>query len=89
MSTYKLSQDILFRKQGKTATLFNPSSGKIFSVDEVGRAIVDFLLTPKTVEQIEHHVQTQFATDGDSPIHDDIRNFVSELLSLGIFEQEQ
>jgi hypothetical protein len=89
MNTYKLSDSVLYRKQGKTATLFSPSSGKIYSVDEVGCTIVDFLQTPKTVEQIEQHVRTQFDADEEMSVRDDISQFISELASLGIFEQEQ
>jgi Coenzyme PQQ synthesis protein D (PqqD) len=89
MKTYKLSDSVLYRKQEKTATLFVPSFGKIYSIDEVGCVIVDFLQTPKTVEQIEQHIQAQFDTESEKSIQDDIFHFVRELASFGIFEQEQ
>ncbi len=86
MNHYQLSDAILYRKQGKTGTLFNPSSGKIFSIDEVGRAIVDFLSTPKSMEQIENHIKIHFAINSDTSLHDDIVKFLNELESLGLFE---
>jgi hypothetical protein len=60
-----LSGTILLSKQGEMAALFNLSTAKIFSINEVGYAIVDFVSTPKMLEHMEGHIRTYFAIEND------------------------
>lgn len=88
MEKYQVANNVLYRKQGETGTLFNPATGKIYSADHVGSSIIDLLATPKALEEIERHVIDRFSGADPDQVHRDITAFLRELVSYGLVDEK-
>ena len=77
-------KDHVIERKGEELLLFDSSSGKLFELNETGKAIWNMLNTQHTVEEIQKHIQQEFKKTGN--IAQDLSNFIAKLLELNLIE---
>ncbi len=63
--------------------MMNISTGTYFGINPVGVMIWELLETPRTLQQICHHMMEKYAVDQETCLRD-VRNFVEQMLRENI-----
>jgi len=85
--TYRLNDSVLFKRQNETGTFFNPVTGKVFSVNQVGTIIANFLTTQRSIEEINDHLRAKFDIKDSAVANQSVEKFLYELVSHGLVEE--
>ncbi len=72
-------------KFGATTMLFDPSAGRLFEMNDTGRAAWSLCDGTKTVEEIAKSVADEYAADGGK-VKDDVFAFVLKLKELDLIQ---
>lgn len=80
---FAVNPDIVLRTEEDGAFLFDPDSGRICYVNEVGITIWKLCNKPVTLAEIIHQVELTYTQVPSSEVAADCRDFLKELNALG------
>ena len=83
MAEIRINQDIVFREEEEGAFLFNPDTGQIFHLNELGTSIWKSCVKAKRPEQIIKDICLDFSEISREQIERDCMKFFEELGRLG------
>jgi len=86
--SFAANPEIVLRTEEDGAFLFDPDSGRICYVNEVGIAIWRLCQNPASLEQIIHHLENTFSEVPVEQAAADCRDFLSQLDKLGFLLPE-
>ncbi len=77
--------NIVFREEDDGAFLFNPDSGQIFYLNEIGGVIWQFCKKPITGDQIINIICSDYPDIPEEQISNDCLAFLDDLIKLDFF----
>ncbi len=80
---FAINPDIVLRSEEEGAFLFEPDSGRICLVNEVGRSIWKLCKNPVTLSEIIVRITHDYADVPHEKVHAECREFLSNLEKLG------
>ncbi len=81
--SFTANPEIVLRTEEDGAFLFDPDSGRICFVNEVGITIWRLCKNPATLADITHHVEKEYAEVPAKDIAADCHGFLDQLGKLG------
>lgn len=79
----RINQDIVFREEEEGAFLFDPDTGQIFHLNELGTSIWKSCVKAKRPEQIIKGICLDFSEVSQERIEKDCMKFFDDLRRLG------
>lgn len=79
----RINQDIVFREEEEGAFLFNPDTGQIFHLNELGMTIWKSCMNEKKPEQIINDICLDYSEVSREQIERDCMKFFEDLGRLG------
>lgn len=83
MGMYQLSEDTAITEVGDEYVMLDLKEGKYFSVNSVGRLMLDLVREHDDKESVVDQILNQFEGDRAS-VSNDLDEFVAELCSVGL-----
>ncbi|MBN1832496.1 MAG: PqqD family protein [Deltaproteobacteria bacterium] len=88
MAEIRVNQNIVFREEEEGAFLFDPDSGRIFHLNEVGTYVWKSCMKAKRPEQIIQALCLDFSEISHKQIERDCMKFFDDLGRLGFLASE-
>ena len=83
ISEIRINQNIVFREEEEGAFLFDPDTGQIFYLNELGMSIWKSCVKAKRPEQIIKDICLDFSEISQEQIERDCMRFLEDLQRLG------
>ena len=83
MEEILINQDIVFREEEEGAFLFDPDTGRIFHLNELGASIWKSCMKAKRSEQIIKDIYLEYSEISREEIEKDCTKFLEDLGRLG------
>ena len=83
MAEIRINQDIVFREEEEGAFLFDPDTGQIFHLNELGTSIWKSCVKAKRPEQIIKDICLDYSEISKKQIESDCMRFLEDLGRLG------
>jgi hypothetical protein len=83
MAEIRINQDIVFREEEEGAFLFDPDTGRIFHLNELGMSIWKSCVKAKRPEQIIKDICLDYSEISREQIEKDCMKFLENLERLG------
>ena len=77
-------KDHVIERVAEELLLFDSSSGKLFELNDTGKAVWNLLNGKHTIEEIQKNIQKEFEKTSDIP--KDLVSFITKLLELNLIE---
>ena len=81
----RINRDIVFREEEEGAFLFDPDTGQIFHLNELGMSIWKSCVKAKRLEQIIKDICLDFSEISQEQVERDCMKFLEDLRRLGFF----
>ena len=81
--SFSANPEVVLRTEEDGAFLFDPDSGRICFVNEVGITIWKLCQNPATLSEIIHQIEMNYAEVPKDEIAADCRDFLKKLAALG------
>ena len=88
MAEIRINQDIVFREEEAGAFLFEPDTGQIFHLNELGMSIWKSCVKAKRPEQIIKDICLDYSEISQEQIERDCMKFLEDLGRLGFLAGE-
>lgn len=83
---FKFNKNVLLRNVGKTTLAYNPETGDMYELNEVGRDIFDLLRQEYSIEELFEKLCDDYGTTKEL-IYKDVEAFIIRMLELGIINE--
>lgn len=77
-------KDHVIERVAEELLLFDSSSGKLFELNDTGKAVWNLLNGKHTIEEIQKNIQQEFEKTSNIP--KDLVSFITKLLELNLIE---
>ncbi len=83
MEQYKITSNLAISDNG---FMFLPSTGESFTLNPIGKEIVENLKSAKTLEEISHTLAEEYDAD-EQIIERDLNDFLQQLKNFNLIEE--
>ncbi len=83
---YEFNQNILIRNIGKTTMAYNPETGDMYELNEVGEEIFNLLKQELEIDKLLEKLCTDYAAPKEE-IYEDVEPFIIRMLELGTIKE--
>ena len=80
---YKFNPDLIYRRVGETAMVFNKDNGDMYEFNDVGADIIELLKDEIPVSDVLLKLSLEYSVE-ESEIHNDVSIFLKRIIELGI-----